>query len=148
MNDSAALGTLLSYLGIYEDGDSPVLQFIGLWAYKIYEQRGNTQTIFMYAHMLLSALFPIVIAAHASLQQPPSAAKPPKKKTDIEDEDDEIVVEEQEMAGLTPSDAITYPLLAGTVLAILYFVIKVMGSVNMLNKILTIYCSCKFWHIT
>ena len=90
----------------------------------------------MYLHLILSALFPIYTGAHASLSRPSSAAKPtkdPKDRTDLEeDEDDEETV--QKMEGLTPSDAVVFPITAGCVLAGLYFIIKTYGA-DMINLI-------------
>lgn len=85
----------------------------------------------MYAHLLLSALFPIYAGAHASLSRPSSAAKPARKQEtraeDDEDaEDDEEVV--QQMEGLSPQDAIVFPVTAGIVLAGLYFLIQRYGA--------------------
>lgn len=98
----------------------------------IYED--NRHLLPAYAHMIASALFPIVVGSYASLSRPSSAAKPKKKSQDKkkegedadEDEDEEEVV--QKMEGLSPSDAIVFPLLAGTVLAGLYWLIKKYGA--------------------
>ena len=95
----------------------------------------NKHLLPTYGHMIASALFPIVVGSYASLSRPSSAAKPEKKKgkdkkkdgsdTD-EDEDEEEVV--QKMEGLSPSDAIVFPLMAGTVLGGLYWLIKRYGA--------------------
>ena len=69
----------------YFQGDSPFLQSIGEWSYLIYTQQ---ELIQMYIHLILAAVFPIYIGAHASLRRPPSAAVP-KKKAPGEDGDDE-----------------------------------------------------------
>lgn len=100
----------------------------------------------MYLHLIISALFPIFTGAHASLVRPSSAAKPRKKEKkehaqdeeDSDDDDDESSI--QKMEGLSPSDAIVFPVLAGSTLAGLYFLIKWMGAA-LLNKILGWYFS-------
>ena len=104
----------------------------------------------MYLHLILSALFPIYTGAYASLVRPSSAAKPLKKEKkkrgdgeqDDDDEDDEDDDDDkiQKMEGLSPSDAIVLPVLAGSTLAGLYFLIKYMGPV-MINKVLNWYFS-------
>ena len=100
-----------------------------------------------YGHLLVSALFPIWIGAHASLSRPSSAAKPPKKKDndDDYDEDDEDNEDDQgpvqRMEGLEPSDALMFPLTAGLTLGGLYLVIKWLDDPAILNKILSFYFS-------
>ncbi|KAJ5141586.1 signal peptide peptidase [Penicillium atrosanguineum] len=102
-----------------------------------------------YGHLLVSALFPMYIGAHASLSRPSSAAKPPKKDTeneeyDTDDEDDEGEDQGgpvQKMEGLEPSDALMFPLTAGLTLGTLYFVIKWLEDPAILNKILSFYFS-------
>jgi minor histocompatibility antigen H13 len=131
--DSAIIGKFFSNF----EGESPVLQFIGKWGYKIYEGREEIQ---MYIHLILSALFPIYIGAHASLRRPPSAAKPPKSKKAENEDDDEIKVEPT-VEGLTPSDAILFPILAGVTLTGLYYLIKWIQDPKLLNKILNYYFS-------
>ena len=64
----------------------------------------------MYLHLVLSAIFPIYIGAHASLTRPSSAAKPTKKKRRGEHDDDHQE-QEQKMEGLSPMDAIILPIL-------------------------------------
>ncbi|MCJ1248255.1 hypothetical protein MMC30_005472 [Trapelia coarctata] len=95
-----------------------------------------------YLHLLVSALFPIYTGAHASLSRPSSAAKPPKRKRDADEDEDERPAEKsQRMEGLSPSDAILYPLLTGCMLAGLYFLIKWLQDPAILNKILNWYLS-------
>ncbi|PYI21774.1 hypothetical protein BO99DRAFT_400756 [Aspergillus violaceofuscus CBS 115571] len=99
-----------------------------------------------YGHLLLSAIFPIYIGAHASLAKPPSATKPPKKTQDsgYESDDDESEEENKgnghKMEGLAPSDALMFPLTAGLTLGGLYLFIKYKGA-ETLNKILGYYFS-------
>lgn len=95
----------------------------------------------MYGHILVAALFPIFIAAHASLSRPSSAAKPPKK------DDDEVAGEEGEeepsnlykTEGFQPKDALIFPLVAGGTLCTLYLVLKWMEDATILNQALGIY---------
>ena len=98
-----------------------------------------------YGHLLVSALFPIWIGAHASLSRPSSASTPRKEVNaekegyDTDDEDDEG--QAQKMEGLEPSDALMFPLTAGLTLSGLYFVIKWLDDPAILNKILGFYFS-------
>lgn len=102
-----------------------------------------------YGHLLVSALFPMYIGAHASLSRPSSAAKPPKKDTENEEYDSDDQDDEgedkggavQKMEGLEPSDALMFPLTAGLTLGSLYFVIKWLEDPAILNKILSFYFS-------
>jgi minor histocompatibility antigen H13 len=117
-------------------GDSAVLQFTGKWGARIYDER---ELIQMYIHLLLAALFPIIIGSHASLRRPPSAPAP--KKTRAEDEDDDEIEPEPIVEGLSPSDAIMFPVLAGITLAILYYIIKWLEDPAILNRIMGWYFS-------
>lgn len=95
-----------------------------------------------YSHLLLSALFPIFAGSYASLSRPSSAAKPSqkRKKLEVDDEDDADEEEEEvKMEGLSPTDAIMFPLLAGATLTGLYFLIKWLQDPALLNKILNWY---------
>ena len=92
-----------------------------------------------YGHLLLSAIFPIFAGSYASLSRPSSAVKPSKAKKSVEDDDDEDEVEEVKMEGLSPYDAIMFPLLAGATLTGLYFLIKWLQDLALLNKILNWY---------
>ncbi|KAJ5825216.1 hypothetical protein N7474_002354 [Penicillium riverlandense] len=96
-----------------------------------------------YGHLLVSALFPIWIGAHASLSRPSSAAKPSKEDTDPEDTDDEEEESSpmQKMENLEASDALMFPLTAGLTLGGLYMVIKWLEDPAILNKILSFYFS-------
>jgi minor histocompatibility antigen H13 len=97
-----------------------------------------------YAHLIVSALFPIYAGAHASLTRPSSAAKPAKKKRKGGDKDgyessDEEEDVEHKMEGLAPTDAIMMPLFAGITLAGLYFLIQWLQDPALLNKLLNGY---------
>ncbi|TKA68078.1 hypothetical protein B0A49_01524 [Cryomyces minteri] len=119
----------------------PIAEAMGKLAYTFSEVQPYLP---MYLHLVVSALFPIYTAAHASLSRPSSAAKPAKrvksKHGDASDEEDE---EEptQKMEGLSPRDAIVFPVIAGTTLAGLYFLIKWLDDPTLLNKILNWYFS-------
>ncbi|KAG9228469.1 signal peptide peptidase-domain-containing protein [Amylocarpus encephaloides] len=114
------------------------LQYVGRWAYKIYDEWDMIQ---MHIHLILAALFPIYIGSHAALRRPPSAKHPAKSSISLDAEDDGLERDEV-VEGLTPSDAILFPVLAGTTLGGLYFIIKWMEDPALLNKILTWYFSC------
>src|ERR1700753_432795 len=126
-------------------------QLVGRLAYGFAEIQPFLPT---YLHIILAAIFPIVTAAHAALARPSSAAKPGKNGltpdgTDGDDEDDED--EYQRMEGLTPSDALLFPLYAGLALTGLYYLIKWLQDPAMLNKMLNwyfaivgLYGVCKF----
>lgn len=97
-----------------------------------------------YLHVIFSALFSIFIGAHASLSRPSSAAEPakPQDARDNSDEDDDCEGEtERKMEGLSPMDALTFPLLAGCTLTGLYFLIRWLEDPALLNKILNLYFS-------
>jgi len=113
------------------------MEFLGRVAFEAVRMRPLLPTYF---HLLVSVIFPIYTGAHASLSRPSSAASLERKKvSNIEgdDEDDEVVL--QKMEGLSPSDAIAFPLLAGTTLASLYFLLKWLKDPAILNKILSYY---------
>ena len=128
----------------------PIAQALGRIAYEFNQLQPILPT---YAHVILAALFPIYIASHASLSRPSSAAKPTKKEktegdsADGDDDDDDF----QRMEGLSPTDALLFPLLAGVTLTGLYFLIKWLQDPELLNKILNwyfavvgLYGVCKF----
>ncbi|KAE8374800.1 signal peptide peptidase-domain-containing protein [Aspergillus bertholletiae] len=123
---------------------SPFAEFLGQAIYQFTTVKPLLPT---YGHLLVSVLFPIYIASHASLSRPSSAAKPPKKpqdadgdESDDEDEDDEEQSDDRKVEGLAPSDALIFPLTAGCTLGGLYLVMKWMGA-DKLNKILGFYFS-------
>lgn len=98
----------------------------------------------MYLHLIISALFPIYTGAHASLSCPSSAAKQDKKrrKAGTTDEDDEEEEEDkiQKMEGMSNTDAIVLPVVAGITLAGLYWAINKYGA-DLINLILGWYFS-------
>lgn len=118
---------------------SPLMELIGRIAFEAARARPFLPT---YLHLLASALFPIYIGAHASLSIPSSAAPPVKRKHgayEEESEDEEPEADAQKVEGLTPKDAIMFPLLAGFTLSSLYFIIKWLEDPSILNKILSYY---------
>ncbi|KAJ5608751.1 Peptidase A22B signal peptide peptidase [Penicillium herquei] len=123
---------------------SPLAELLGHAFYHFDRMRPLLPT---YGHLLVSALFPIWIGAHASLSRPSSAAKPPKKSDeDLDDDEDDEDNEDdqgpvQKMEGLEPSDALMFPLTAGLTLGGLYLVIKWLEDPAILNKILGFYFS-------
>ena len=86
-----------------------------------------------YAHLVFTAVFTIYAGAHASLTRPSSAAKPRRKPGRRAAQAD------RQMEGLSPSDALLYPLMLGSLLAGLYFLLKWMDDPTVLNKILNWY---------
>lgn len=95
-----------------------------------------------YLHLIISAILPIYTGAHASLTCPTSAAKPSKsrKRPSNKDTDDEPEEEAtSKIEGLSASDALLFPLMAGLTLGGLYLIIKWLEDPAMLNKILNWY---------
>ena len=92
-----------------------------------------------YLHLITSALFPIYTGAHASLSRPLSAAKPVKKKR--KRRDGGATESSHKMEGLSPSDALLYPIMTGCMLAGLYVLIKWLNDPEILNTILNWYLS-------
>ncbi|KAI9737934.1 MAG: hypothetical protein M1834_009304 [Cirrosporium novae-zelandiae] len=92
-----------------------------------------------YIHLLLSAIFPIYAGAHASLSQPESAGDP--DNNEIDDDDENTEEKSKKMEGLSPMDAILFPVVAGCTLTGLYFLIKWLQNVDLLNLILNYYFS-------
>ncbi|OQE42141.1 hypothetical protein PENCOP_c004G07383 [Penicillium coprophilum] len=121
---------------------SPVAELLGQALYHFDRLRPLLPT---YAHLIVSALFPIWIGAHGSLTRPSSAAKPKKEsdknKDEYDTDDEEGRGPLQKMEGLEPSDALIFPLTAGLTLGGLYLVIKWLEDPAILNKILSFYFS-------
>jgi len=114
-----------------------------LMASAVYHFQQLKPMIPLYIHLIISALFPIVTGAFASLSRPSSAAKPSKKSKKSHEEDDEDEDEdevEQKMEGMSPKDAIILPITAGLVLGGLYWLIKKYGA-DMINLIFGYYFS-------
>jgi minor histocompatibility antigen H13 len=123
------------------DEVSPLAELLGQAIYQYTKIKPFLPT---YGHLLISALFPIYIGAHASLSRPSSAAKPLEKDTNNEtddEEDEEGLGPVQKMEGLEPSDALMFPLTAGLTLGALYLIIKWLDDPAILNKVLSFYFS-------
>ncbi|KAL4786027.1 signal peptide peptidase [Aspergillus varians] len=123
---------------------SPLAELLGQALYQFTLVKPLLPT---YGHVIISALFPLYVGAHASLSRPSSSAKPPKpsdkdiqNQSEDEEEDEEPQDDDQKMEGLAPSDALVFPLTAGATLGGLYLVIKWAGA-DILNKILGFYFS-------
>ena len=86
------------------------------------------------AQITLSAMAIIWLGANSSLRRPPSAA-PTKRKGKKRAEEDRFT------EGFVASDAIMFPLLAGTVLIGLYYLIKWLQDSDILNQLLRAYMS-------
>ncbi|KAG9833165.1 peptidase A22B, signal peptide peptidase, partial [Aureobasidium melanogenum] len=125
-----------------DSGPGPISELLGMLAYAF----AQVQPLLpLYTHLVLSALFPIITGAYSSLSRPSSAAKPVKdtkaqRGADEQDDPDEDEDSIQKMEGLSPSDAVVFPLLAGCTLGGLYLLIKYMGA-SLLNKVLRWYFS-------
>ncbi|KAG9647115.1 peptidase A22B, signal peptide peptidase, partial [Aureobasidium melanogenum] len=125
-----------------DSGPGPISELLGMLAYAF----AQVQPLLpLYTHLVLSALFPIITGAYSSLSRPSSAAKPVKdpnaqRGADEQDDPDEDEDSIQKMEGLSPSDAVIFPLLAGCTLGGLYLLIKYMGA-SLLNKVLRWYFS-------
>ena len=118
---------------------SPITELLGRLAYSFAKIQPFLPT---YLHLLASALFPIYTGAHASLSPPASAAKHSKGKTNTDDDDDDASEPKyQKMEGMSPTDALIIPLMAGCTLAILYFIIKWLQDPALLNLIINWYLS-------
>ena len=115
-----------------------VARLLGRIAYELVELKPMLPT---YLHLIVSAVFPIYTASHASLGRPRSAGPP--DASDSEDEsygkiDDEVI---DKLEGLRPRDAILLPILAGCTLCGIYFLLKYMKDAVFLNYVLSIYFS-------
>ena len=117
----------------------PATELLGRIAYYFSNVQPYLPT---YLHLLASAIFPIYAGAHASLSPPSSAAKSSKTKADADnDDEDTSEIKYQKMEGMSPTDALMIPLMAGCTLAILYFLIKWLQDPTILNQIINWYLS-------
>ena len=91
-----------------------------------------------YLALIGAAVVPIYAASHASLSRPPSAAKPKPKKGQKRGGQE---TSSQRMEGLSPSDAIWYPVMTGSLLISLYYLIQWLKDPDILNKIINGYLS-------
>ncbi len=113
----------------------------------LFEQLASVPTLLL-QHMdllvleiriVFTALACIYIGSHAAIRRPPSAKLPKTGKNGQKNEAEKR--DDQHVQGLLPSDAIMVPVLAGTVLIGLYYLIKWLGDPDILNKILRGYFS-------
>ncbi|KAI0201693.1 signal peptide peptidase-domain-containing protein [Astrocystis sublimbata] len=102
----------------------------------------NKDLLVLECRIVFTALACIYIGSHGAIRRPPSAKLAKSSKAakngetkDDEDRDDEYV------QGLLLSDAIMFPILAGTILIGLYYLIKWLEDPDILNKILKAYFS-------
>ncbi|KAK5077005.1 hypothetical protein LTR64_005516 [Lithohypha guttulata] len=127
----------------------PSLSVIGVFERVFQEFVKMRPMLPTYLHLIASAIFPIYTAAHASLRRPVSAAPVSKKRTTRRtrvEEDDGEEEASSPIEALTTSDAIMFPILAGAMLTILYFIIKWLEDPALLNKILGYYFSWGILH--
>ncbi|KAI5925689.1 signal peptide peptidase-domain-containing protein [Camillea tinctor] len=99
------------------------------------QNRGLMLLEFQIAFTSLACIY---IGSHGSLRRPPSAKPPKRKKGSKKEHDDQ---DEPLVQGLLPSDAIVFPILAGTVLVGLYYLIKWLEDPDIINKVLRAYFS-------
>ncbi|KAK0628214.1 signal peptide peptidase-domain-containing protein [Bombardia bombarda] len=92
------------------------------------------------AQVIFSALAIIWLGAHGSLRRPPSAA-PSKPKDGTAKRSKHDKKEDQFTEGLTASDAIMLPIMAGAVLIGLYYLIEWLQDPDFLNKCIRVYMS-------
>lgn len=95
--------------------------------------------------MILSAILIIYVGAHASLRRPPSAAPPAITDKTKRGKDGEPIKDdtkkEQFVPGFEATDAIMFPLMAGSVLIGLYYILQWLQDPAILNAILRWYMS-------
>ncbi|KAI1114754.1 signal peptide peptidase-domain-containing protein [Nemania sp. NC0429] len=106
----------------------------------------NIDLLSLEFRIVFTALACIYISSHGALRRPPSAKLPKRGKNgegEGEEEEEEEAEErdDQYVQGLILSDAIMFPILAGTVLIGLYYLIKWFGDSDILNQILRAYFS-------
>ncbi|KAI1199112.1 signal peptide peptidase-domain-containing protein [Nemania serpens] len=89
--------------------------------------------------IVFTALACIYISSHGALRRPPSAKLSKRSRDGGGKEAEER--EDQYVQGLILSDAIMFPILAGTVLIGLYYLIKWLDDSDILNQILRAYFS-------
>jgi minor histocompatibility antigen H13 len=144
-NDSTemSINTTINNMPLSEPataGPGPVVSFLGRVAYEAYLMRPLLPT---YIHLIVSAVFPIWVASHASLTKPASAAPPKKLGTRKKHGDDDEESEEvsQRLENLSPSDALVFPILAALTLGTLYLLLKYLQDPAWLNWSMNLYFS-------
>lgn len=90
-----------------------------------------------------AALLIIYMAAHGAIQRPHSAAPPRKsknkKRSGLEEEDDDDSKTHQYAQSLLATDIVAFPVMAGTVLIGLYYLIKWLDDPDLINRIFRWY---------
>ncbi|KAI1181243.1 signal peptide peptidase-domain-containing protein [Nemania sp. FL0916] len=99
----------------------------------------NKDMLALEAQIVFTALACIYIGSYGSLRRPPSAKPPKPSKNGNKKQAEER--EDQHVSGLLPSDAILFPIMAGTTLIGLYYLIKWLEEPDILNRILKGYFS-------
>ncbi|KAI0008291.1 signal peptide peptidase-domain-containing protein [Xylariaceae sp. FL0662B] len=99
----------------------------------------NGEYLLIECRIIFAALACIYIGSHGALRRPPSARLSKKGKKGGRPTYDEQL--DRHVEGLLPSDAIILPIMAGTSLTGLYYLIKWLENLDFLNKILQVYCS-------
>lgn len=100
-----------------------------------------------YAHLILSALFPIYAGARSSLSYTYSAERPNDKEAGADDDSDEEDDEDKsadltfKMETMSASDTIMFPIMAGVMLTGLYVLISWFKVTDWLNLFLSWYFS-------
>ncbi|MDA4132416.1 MAG: A22B family peptidase, partial [Thaumarchaeota archaeon] len=94
--------------------------------------------LYIEVRLVASAMGIIFLGAHAALRRPPSAALPKPRAKDKKPRDEKA---DHFAEGLTPSDAVVFPFMAGIVLVGLYYIIQWLQDPAILNKILRVYMS-------
>ncbi|KAK4218989.1 signal peptide peptidase-domain-containing protein [Rhypophila decipiens] len=100
-----------------------------------YDMLLRPEFLLIEAQVIFSALSIIWLGSHASLRRPPSAAPPRTKKGKRKPKPDQYA------EGLSASDAIMLPIMAGIVLMGLYYLIEWLQDPDVLNKFLRVYLS-------
>lgn len=116
--------------------DSCFARFI---ASAIYYSAQTLPYVPTYIHLLFAALLPIVTGAYASLKRPANASRPLLGDDKFDEDDDEKESESPQTENLTTSDVLVFPLIAGTCLGGMYFVIKYLNDPSIISTILTYY---------
>ena len=107
-----------------------VLQTVG------YLTANFNRAVMPHITLLAMSVIPIYCAAHASLRRPTTAGKALKRKG-LPEEDEKK--DSPPVESLGPADAILLPLMAGTTLTGLYYLIKWLDDPALLSKILNWY---------
>jgi minor histocompatibility antigen H13 len=124
--------------GIDISGNLTMFETIAQLPSTLWQQR---DLLILQGQIVFAALACIYLGSVASLRRPPSASPPPRKKNKSGGYDKDEDNDDQFVQGLVASDAIMFPILAGTVLVGLYYLIKWLEDPDILNKIMGVYFS-------